>query len=133
MAFSDNKSSIIVKLFQLLLELCSPDVLAGLAATAVGMVGGGVTAVAITSATTTTGPIANGAGAVALGGGATARALKLGWALAIGAGASAHAVGGVAVDIAPAVLAGIVVGGLIGLLVYLVGKSFILSGKNKTA
>lgn len=127
MACSDPRMRAIADLLTILAR-CSPEFLSGLAATVAGMFGGGATALAITSATATTGSFASGAGAVALGGGATAVALKGGWALAIGAGASAHAVGGIAVAIAPAVLAGICVGGLIGLLGYLVW----FSGKNKT-
>lgn len=126
-----GKSQIIAKLLTILARL-PPDVLGGLVATAVGMCGGGATALAVTSATATTGPIAIGAGAWALGGGATAVALKGGCAIAIGAGASATAIGGVAVAIAPAVLAGITVGGLIGLLGYFVYLSFTQGWKNKT-
>lgn len=128
---NDPRWSTIANLLTILSK-CSPDVLNALVTTVAGMFGGGVTALAVTSATATTGAVAFGPGAVALGGGATAVALKGGWALAIGAGASAISTGGVAVAIAPAVLAGISVGGLIGLLGYLVFRAYILSGKNKT-
>lgn len=102
-----------------------PDVLAGLASMTAGAAVGGATACGVTSlaAGTATGTsLAVGAGscAYALGGGATAAALEGGIAVAIGSGASATAVGSIAVAIAPAVLAGMGVGALIGLLVYLV-------------
>ena len=116
-----NAEAQIGNLLTILAKL-SPEILGGLASAVTGGLVGGSLALGITSSTASTSAFAFGAGAYAVGGGATAIALKGGIAIAIGAGASATTVGGIAVAIAPAVAVGISVGGLIGLLSYLMCK-----------
>jgi len=122
-----NSAETIGNLLTILAKL-SPDVLSGLASAVAGALTGGVVAIGVTSFTA--GPaVALGAGAYALGGGATAVALEGGIAIAIGAGASAATVGGIAVALAPAVAIGLSVGALIGLLSFLVYKFATRKGK----
>ena len=127
------KSHWIGALLAILAKL-SPPVLSGMACAVGGGLTGGTIALGVTSLTATgsISAVTIGAGAYAVGAGATAKALK-GTAVAIGAGASATAFGGVAVAIAPPVAVGIGVGALIGF-----GVSYLLSkfagstaGKNK--
>jgi len=105
----------------IILALLHPEVRKVLASTALGALGGASAAFTLFSTSTST---ANGtANAFAYAGG-TAEAIKDGIAFAIGKGACAKAVNDVVLAIGPAVATGLTVGGIVGLLVYLVCKFY---------
>ena len=111
----------IAELLTILAKL-SPEVLNAMACAIGGGLVSGLVSLGISSLTATGSAVSFGAGAYAVGAGATAVALEGGIAIAIGAGASATAIGGIAVAIAPVMAAGVGIGALIGILTYLVGK-----------
>ena len=113
-------ASCIVATFILFLALLHPETRKMLSAAVGGALAGGFVAVAFFSPSTST---VNGANSFAYAGGA-AKVIKdaYGIAIAIGEGACAEAVNDVVLAIGPAVATGLTVGGIIGLLAYLVYK-----------
>ena len=113
-----------------LLALLHPETRKGLVAVVASALTGASAAVAFFSPSTS---IANSANAFAWAGG-TAEAIKDGIAIAIGEGAMATVVNDVVLAISPAVASGLTVGGIIGLMLYLVCRlSTICSTDCKTA
>ena len=113
-----------------ILSLLHPETRKGLVAVVASALTGAGAAVALFSPSTST---ANGANAIACAGG-VAEAIEDGIAIAIGKGASATAVNDVVLAIGPTVATGLTMGGIIGLMVYLVCKLSAICRKDcKTA